>query len=76
MSSVHEPKYFESDRERVLTHDDVKNVYVLSLTKESASSEILFDANKCLETKIKTPVDAEIWCIVEVDLNYFYKMEQ
>ena len=55
LSIVHGPWCFKPDGDNVGTHDDVENLYRLSLTQFVAYAEKMFDKSTCLETIITTP---------------------
>ena len=76
MSGVRGPNHFNFDATRVLTHDDVNVLNGLSMTQFSAYAKIMCDENISVETLLATPDDAEIKCIVEVDLKHTDEIKQ
>ena len=75
-SRVQGPRYFKLHVKRILTHDDVNNLFGLSMTQALAYAEIDFDENTCLETILATPDDADIGYIVEGYLKYPNRKKQ
>ena len=69
MSGVHGPRYFTVDVVRLLTQDDVKYIYGLSLKQFLPKTELLLGENTALEIVTSTPDDPEIRNSVEVDFK-------
>ena len=76
ISGLHGPTYFQFYAARVLTHDDIKNLYGLSLTKVLAYTEVMFEENALLERIRATVVVADIGYKEEVDSNFLDKLKQ
>ena len=78
LSGVHGPRYFQFDAAKVLTHDDVINLYGSSATQflPYAGIEFEFEENTSLEPIHAIPDDVEAGYLVDSDFIHPDKIKQ